>query len=293
MDIRSIQDSIYNLLDRSTDTLPNPEKLKDYGERIISGTVDSLSARDSGRDLSKLWFSDLGETCPRKVWYKFHSSDDGEALGGHVLFKFMYGNVLEEMALYLAELAGHEVSHRQHRVTHVTDAGTQLSGRIDAVIDGYLVDVKSTSSFGFSKYSKEGITPETDTFGYIHQLSGYYHFSDFKDDLKGCGFLFIDKQNGHVKFVEVDPLPLSKLESDLEGYEEVLAMLSAEGLPRQPTKLEKNGNRALSTKCSYCQFKNKCWSRSEGNDTNLRTFIYSNGPKFLTQVRSLPKVPEI
>jgi hypothetical protein len=48
----------------------------------------------------------------------------------------------------------------------------------------------------------------------------------------------------------------------------------------------KSGNLKLSTMCSYCKYKKHCYP-------DLRAFVYSTGPKYLTQVANLPKVPEI
>ena len=51
-------------------------------------------------------------------------------------------------------------------------------------------------------------------------------------------------------------------------------------------EFDKSGNRKLCMNCSYCSFKKTCWP-------NLRTFIYSHGPVFLTHVERPPKVEEV
>ncbi len=51
------------------------------------------------------------------------------------------------------------------------------------------------------------------------------------------------------------------------------------------------GNRKLGVNCSYCSFKNECWSDSNKGE-GLRKFIYSNGPRWLTTVKNEPKVSE-
>ncbi len=48
----------------------------------------------------------------------------------------------------------------------------------------------------------------------------------------------------------------------------------------------KSGNMKLGTKCSYCKYKNEC-------HPDLRTFLYSGGPRFLTEVVNEPKVLEV
>ena len=48
----------------------------------------------------------------------------------------------------------------------------------------------------------------------------------------------------------------------------------------------KSGNRKLSTGCSYCSHKVKCWP-------TLRAFKYSNGTRYLTVVEREPNVEEV
>ena len=52
-----------------------------------------------------------------------------------------------------------------------------------------------------------------------------------------------------------------------------------------------SGNMKLSVGCSYCAYKNDCWS--DANDgQGLRKFIYSKGPRWLTKVVNEPNVSE-
>lgn len=54
----------------------------------------------------------------------------------------------------------------------------------------------------------------------------------------------------------------------------------------QPEPDGKSGNMKLGLQCSYCNMKHACYP-------NLRTFIYSNGPRYLTTVVKTPDVPEV
>ena len=53
-----------------------------------------------------------------------------------------------------------------------------------------------------------------------------------------------------------------------------------------------SGNEKLDTNCSYCAFKEVCWSDANNGD-GLRLFLYSNGPRWLTRVEKEPKVYEV
>ena len=54
----------------------------------------------------------------------------------------------------------------------------------------------------------------------------------------------------------------------------------------EPVADGKSGNMKLPVGCSYCSYKHECYPK-------LRTFIYSNGPKFLTEVGKVPSVLEV
>ena len=54
----------------------------------------------------------------------------------------------------------------------------------------------------------------------------------------------------------------------------------------EPKPDGKSGNMKLDIGCSYCAYKKSCWP-------GLRAFLYSTGPRFLTEVVNEPKVQEI
>jgi CRISPR/Cas system-associated exonuclease Cas4 (RecB family) len=198
--------------------------------------------------------------------------------------KFQFGDLTEEYILFLAELAGHKVEGRQDESEI---AG--IKGHRDAVIDGVLVDVKSASSYSFKKF-KEGLTEETDAFGYIPQLQSYLHAA--QDDplvtVKDmAAFLVFDKQHGHLC------LDIHKREDRnwIEFYEERKRLVNSDQIPlRKYSSIPegKSGNEKLGTNCSYCEMRNVCW------DNKIRTFAYSGRPPImLIKTIKVPNVPEI
>ncbi len=245
--------------------------------------------RDSAREMGKLWASDLGKPCLRQHYYKFNDPTKGAKLSGNTKFKFLYGNILEEAVLYYAREAGHAVSEEQTRV-EVDHNGWAISGRIDAVIDNVLVDVKSTSSFGFKRY-KDGINPSNDSFGYLEQLGFYKNFGDFS--VADQGFVWVDKQNGHIKYT---PCAVPTKDALLRRVDDVVGAIesSEHSVPRgfSPAPYGKSGNESLPISCSYCDFKKHCWRDSNGGK-GLRGFVYNQGPVWFTKVVREPNVPEI
>ena len=253
------------------------ESMKDLMKKEF---LPSQRGYDGGR---KLRLSAIGKP-DLQQWYSVNNYT-GEKLQPQTLIKFMYGHMIEEFLLMLVRLTGHEVTDEQKQVS----VGG-VKGHMDCKIDGTVVDVKSTTSFGMKKF-KDGTLAMSDDFGYVDQITAYAHA---EGDRKWA-WLAMDKQNGTLAVLEYDlddtSHPMYKYYSaDIE--ERVAHVKKSVGQEDRPSPCSypvpdgKSGNLKLSTMCSYCQYKEHCY-------TNLRAFAYSTGPKFLTQVSNLPKVPEI
>lgn len=293
--IDTLTEDIYHVLDATKDHEPDAASTEAAAGRIGMEFIKATQRRDKPRSMGRLWASDLGKKCDRQHWYNFNEPEHGEKLDGHTKFKFLYGNILEESVLWLCEEAGHTVSHTQHTVELPVGDEWTVRGRIDAVIDGVLVDVKSTSSFGYKKYTTEGLNATNDTFGYLYQLGFYRHYNDLDGLEDVSGFVWIDKQNGHVNYQQAD-IPESadikqrarEIISAVEGTE----MEAARAYKPEP--FGKSGNMKLPMSCSYCSYKYRCWRDANDGD-GVRTFLYSNGPVHLTDITRNPAqtVPEV
>lgn len=193
--------------------------------------------------------------------------------------KFLYGDVLEDLLILLAIEAGHTVTDLQKEVS--VDG---VRGRIDCIIDGVLVDVKSASTRSFEKF-KDGSLVDNDLFGYIGQLAGY---SLGAGGLDGA-FLAVDKTLGHITLLRIGKEELEQY-NVRERIAKARHTLASDIPPREycytPVPEGKSGNLKLPVGCSYCSFKHSCYP-------DLRTFIYSYGPVYLTEVVKEPRVPEV
>ena len=285
-DISTVVADIYGLLSGEGSKL-SPETSHSLGDDMVFHVDKAISTvKREPRESGKLWASDIGKPCNLALWKDFHGIE-GEVLKGNVKYKFLYGNVVEELTLHLVRQSGHDVTDEQKRVElFIGGTDWKVSGKIDAVIDNTLVDVKSAASRSFDKYNKEGVTSANDTFGYRYQLAFYYHFGpeSFRENIPK--FLFVDKSLGHVSLVNVE-LPTEQ-EVVAAISEKVTVLGSYYPPPRAYTAVPegKSGNMKLGTGCSYCPHKVGCWP-------GLRAFAYANGPVFLTEVANLPKVQEI
>lgn len=264
--------------------------ISDIQSRLLSGkpfdadTVETFSvnlAKKLANRLSEergkpsLRLSNLGTPCDRKLWYSINKPDFAEPLPASTRLKFLFGDILEEVVLFLARAAGHTVEKEQDSVeVH------GVRGHIDGVIDDELVDVKSASSYSFRKFKDHGLVND-DPFGYLVQLGTYS---------RGLGksrahFLAVDKTLGHIT--------LDTHEFPDKDYSVIVAqkraMLATATPPPRAYADEpdgKSGNRKLGLACSYCPFKLVCWP-------GVRAFKYARGPAFLTRVVRQPDVPEL
>ena len=281
--IETLVDDIYKALEEGVEDNDATEFGRVMGD-ILEGR---LLAEDGPGRKSRVWFSNVGGPCVRKLWYKLHHPDLSEPLRPATRLKFLYGDLVEGLLLDLARKSGHSVQYEQERLEH-----DGISGRIDAVIDGVLCDVKSASSFSFKKF-KGGLEREEDAFGYLGQLGGYLLAiretrPDIKCDPNRAAFLVVDKVTGSIC---LDIHQYTDEELREVGSSNAHNKLLAEGEERPERSFEpvadgKSGNQKLAMQCGYCDFKSTCWP-------GLRTFLYSDKPRFLTHVERVPDVYEV
>ena len=244
---------------------------EEFGKRMTDLFLRRVLSFGEKRE-STLRMSNIGKP-DTQLWFDLHGYEKHENLTPSAILKFMYGDVIEELVLSLCEAAGHTVERRQEEVEL-----EGILGHIDAIIDGELVDVKSASSYSFERF-KDGSLKDNDSFGYIMQLSGY---AEALGKPRGY-FLAMDKTLGHTTLMESPAL--SDMAGRIRKIKEMLAC-DTPPIPKCSIKVEKNGNEYLGSPCSYCAFKHHC-------NPNLRTFVYSTGPRFFTKVVSEPRVLEV
>lgn len=267
---------IYGLF-QNDNWVPDEANVTEFGHRLARHIANRAS-ETKGKPTLRL--SNLGHP-DRKLWFSVNAHGESEPLPPEARIKFLYGDILEELLLFLAKEAGHDVKGAQDTVEI-----NGVIGHRDAVIDGHLVDCKSASSYSFKKFESHGLGEKgADPFGYLNQLGGYLWGSTDVDQ-SSASFLVIDKTLGKIC---LDTYP--KDDTDYDKLVEQKRAVLALDTPPQEKCYEavpdgKSGNEKLDVACSYCPFKWSCWD-------NLRCFIYSTGPVFLTKVVREPKVTEV
>ncbi len=281
-DPKTLPEDIYQILSDETDHEVSEENVEWAGEVFKNLLRTRMKKREEKKGEEVLRFSALGKQ-DRQIWYQAHMPEKAEKMPGKQNFKFLYGDTIEVLLLFLAREAGHTVENCQ---LGVDEDG--VKGSIDADIDGVLVDVKSASSYSFEKF-KSGAYLFDDPFGYVSQLSGYANALG----RNRAGYLVADKVHGDIAFVELDKLyieanpPLPRI----NHLREVIKNVTPPPRCYPAIPEGKSGNLKLGIGCSYCSFKDECWEDAN-RGAGLRKFFYSRGPVWLTKVAREPKVDE-
>tara|TARA_R110000803_G_scaffold84087_3_gene150257 strand:+ start:905 stop:1735 length:831 start_codon:yes stop_codon:yes gene_type:complete len=272
---------IYAVLEDGID-VPD-DVAKEFGSTVGNLIQEQLAGyKESEKRPHTLRMSNVGKGA-RDLWYSQRDGSSFEPKPSDKI-KFLYGHIIEELLLLLVKLSGHEVSEEQKEVKL-----NGIVGHIDCMIDGAVVDAKSTSPFAYDKFAKATILEEgNDPFGYIAQLSGYREALNVEE----AGFLAMNKSTGEICFLEIDELTGIDTGKRINYLKK--AMKDTVPPPRcYPDEADgKSGNMKIGKNCTFCRFKIECWS-----DTNegagLRKFKYARGYKYLTKVEREPKLEEV
>lgn len=275
--IQTLISDIYATVER--DGWFTHELSEEFSRELGRRLVESTAARNKAPTLR---LSKMGPICEKQLWHSIHTPELEERPEPWARIKFTYGHILEVLVISMVKSAGHEVTGEQDAVT--VDG---ITGHRDCVIDGCIVDVKSTTSLSFKKF-KEKTIAQDDPFGYLDQLDGYLVGSSADPLVRTkdrAYILAIDKQLGHICLYE-HRLRESSIRGKIKHYKGLVSRLEAPSCTCGTTPDGKSGNIKLDVRASYSNWKHVCFPQ-------LRTFLYSKGPVFLSHVERLPDVPEI
>ena len=281
--IETLVEDIYQVIDDGFE--PTIEAVEDLVEIVAHSVVRQFSPKYR-EERNTLRMSNIGKPICQ-LWHEVNGSPK-EKLDAHVRIKFLFGDIIEALIIYLAKEAGHKVTDEQKEVK--VDG---ITGHMDCKIDGVTIDVKSTTKFGIKDF-QNGTLAMNDGFGYVDQVKAYAH----AEGETKFGWLAMCKQNGTLAVLTYDLKdknnPMYKHYSgDIE--ERVKHVKKLVELPDRPSRCSshietfygqqedgKSGNLKLSTGCSYCKYKKHCYPE-------VRGWYTSGGPKFLTTVINIPK----
>lgn len=278
MIIHDLVNDIYKTILRK-DGWFTDELARSYSDNLGGRLKEQLGERQGAPTLR---LSQMGPRCPKALWHSIRTPELAEPLPAWAEIKYSFGHMVEAQAIMLAKAAGHSVTGEQDAV--YVDG---ITGHRDCVIDGCIVDVKSSSSRGFIKY-KDKTLAQDDSFGYLDQLDGYV-VGSLEDPLvtvKDKGYILaVDKTLGHMVLYE-HIIRESQLRSRIKSYKDIISREVPPACECGTRPQGGSGNVQLDTKASYSAYKYCCFP-------SLRTFLYATGPVYLTKVVRLPEVPEI
>lgn len=283
--IETLIPDIYEAIEQGLGvTEENTRALADSLAEIISARLAS-SRRVADAERPLLSMSSIGRK-DLYLWRKKRAGKASEEISGRLRLQFLYGDILEELMIFLARSAGHEVTQEQKAVKL-----EGIVGHKDCVVDGVTIDIKSASPFAFQKFKTGRIKGEDeDSFGYIHQVSGYAQ-ADPQEDDRAALWAF-NKVNAEMTLTMIEEFEQPDI---AERIIELKKTLESDLEPAKCYKTEdsgKKGNKALPKNCHWCDFKEECWSTSNGGN-GLRAFKYAKGIQYLTHVEDEPRVDEV
>lgn len=241
----------------------------------------------------------------RQLYYELTNEDDSVVeFGEEDIFepnpekflKFLFGDLIEQLLVFLIRESGHTITHMQEEVE--IDG---VLGHTDGAVDGVVADIKTASGWAFkNKFANRALLKpghENDPFGYIGQLSAYYEklSEDYPDEISDeeVAWIVFNKETGEILLLKADSMELINAQSRIEHLKDVLSKPEPPEEKCFPDKPDgKSGNKQLHKSCTWCPFKKKCWKDANGG-LGLRKFRYSTGDRYLTHVENLPRVEEI
>ncbi len=276
--IQELIPDIYNMVGKEEGWFNEPIA-EGFSRELGLKLIQNLKPKDT---VPSLRLSQMGPRCPRALWASIHCPGTSEVLPPWVRIKFSYGHILEALVIAMAKGAGHDVVGEQDEL--VVDG---VIGHRDCIIDGCIVDVKSASSYSFQKF-KDGTISEADPFGYLDQLDGYLVGSQHDPlvTVKDRGYLLaIDKTLGHMCLYE-HRLNEKRIRNRIREYKGIVGLPTPPACTCRSIPDGKSGNLKLDIAASYNVYKHFC-------NPSLRTFLYADGPRYLTKVVRKPDVVEI
>jgi len=279
--IDTIVEDIYSLFEKKNEELTEKEVDKcidDFANSVKVHVKDFL--KELPQDKPRLRLSTIGRP-DRQLWYDFKKPHN-EPLAPSTRIKFLYGYILEELLIMLASISGHKVTQQQKQVQV-----EGVKGHQDCFIDGVLVDCKSASGRGYTKFKYNNLSSD-DPFGYISQISAYAEGNGVDE----AGFLVINKSTGEICYTKVHSLEMINAKERIQRIKKVVKSDVPPDKCYEAIPDGKSGNYRLDTGCVYCNYKYDCWS--DANDgKGLRIYKYSTGQRYFTHIEKEPNVEEV
>jgi hypothetical protein len=216
----------------------------------------------------RIRMSNIGKPLCQLQMDKKYSGDDSIVSYENYNFKLrnLFGDIIEAVVVMLLRAVKAKVEGVQGEVGLNTPY-FDIKGTYDIIIDDKVYDIKSASPFAFEKkFGENGggfhKIAEDDTFGYLSQ--GYL-YSEATGKSFG-GWIVVNKATGEILVTqppeddaEYRTQALNKVHQNIKALMEDAPFERCYELEDEVFYRKNTGNKVLSTICSYCPYKHKCW----------------------------------
>lgn len=247
-------------------TLP-PEASQEFIESVQQA-IDKQFNR--GESKPKLRMSGLGRPlCQQQM----DLAGEKEPLEYTSFMRFVYGDMIESIAVLAMRLADIDIIELQKSVELDLTDEIKIQGTLDLIMDDgtgpKVWDIKSASDFAFNhKFGTFGgyekIKAE-DTFGYIMQ--GYLYATAV--GLPFGGWIVVNKNNGEWAICHApDDQEQDRQQAIDDAVSRAKYLTSDQPFKkgfrpeREIHKGTATGNMLMPRTCSFCGYKNKCWPKA-------------------------------
>lgn len=245
-----------------------PEDVTDFADSCRDSVVTQLNKQRE----YKIRMSGLGRPICQQLLEKKGIEQEVQY---NMLFRFLFGDLVESIAVLVLEQAGVDIVEKQKQVS-VKIGDTKVTGTLDLIIRDELGqekvwDVKSASEWAFKfKYTGFGgydKIKEDDPFGYIMQG----HLYGEATGLPFGGWIVVNKSSGEVAIVEAPDWQTDDRKEYLEDAERRVKILTDDSFEfkvpfkdifetyKQDGQEVRTGNKLLPKPCTMCGFKAHCW----------------------------------
>lgn len=172
----------------------------------------------------------------------------------YLMLKFMFGDMIEALAITLLEESGVVIESEQEGVTLELE-NVKIKGTLDIVIDGKVYDIKTASPFSFEKF-KKGLEKleANDSFGYCTQLACYCEAGGYKPG----GWIVVNKVTGEICICDASNLDVTKYVESVGSKADIIEHTKSiedvyKGIPYY--LCESTGRRYLNKDLKYFDYK--------------------------------------
>jgi len=252
-----------------------PEAVLDFADSCR----DSVTTQLNKQRQYKIRMSGLGRPLCQQLLEKKGVEQEVQY---NMLFRFLFGDLVEAIAVLVLEQAGIDIVEKQKAV-NLNIGGTNVSGTLDLIIrdefgQDKVWDVKSASEWAYKfKYTGYGgyeKIKEDDPFGYIMQG----HLYGEATGLPFGGWIVINKSSGEVTVVEAPDWQADDRKEYMADAKERIKVLTDESLEfkvpfkdifevyKQDGQEVRTGNKLLPRPCNMCGYKAHCWKDAVVHD---------------------------